>query len=310
MASPRLIGSLYLFLAAAFWGGTYVGSKYLLGSMGPFALVLVRYGLASLVCVPILLLLRTARPAARDLRAFALLGFIGLTLTHSLQFAGTALSTAHAGSLITSSSPVFMVLFAALLLGERITLRTVVSLVLAGAGVVVVIGPGDAGAGPKAVVGDLLLVAAGITWALYSVLVRRFSTRVSSFTLTTYISVFGALFALPLGVPDLLRTRSLDGTAWLAILYLGFISTILAYYLWNRGLQLVEAGTGSVFFFAQPLTGTLFGWLLLGERLTAGFFAGAALILAGVSVALFSAERAGPQHIEEEERAAVRVRGA
>jgi drug/metabolite transporter (DMT)-like permease len=310
MASSRLLGGLYLFLAAAFWGGTYVATKYVLAGMGPFALVLVRYAMASLVLVPLLLLVRVERPSGREMRSLALLGFVGLTLTHSLQFAGTALSSAHAGSLLTSSSPVFMVLFAALLLSERITVRMVVALVLAGIGVIAVIGPGGTGAGPSALVGDVLLVAAGVTWALYSVLVRRYSARVSSFALTTYVSVFGALFALPLGVPDLLRTRPLGGAAWLAILYVGLVSTILAYYLWNRGLQLIEAGAGSVFFFAQPLTGTFFAWLLLREQLTAGFFLGAALILAGVAVALLSFERVDEADARDADVSAVRMPSA
>jgi drug/metabolite transporter (DMT)-like permease len=125
--------------------------------------------------------------------------------------------------------------------------------------------------------------------------VRKVSAYVPSVTLTTYVSVFGALFALPLGVPDLLHTRPLGGPAWIAIFYVGLISTVVAYYLWNRGLELVEAGAGSVFFFAQPLTGTVFAWLLLGERLTMGFFLGAALILAGVSITLLTVERADRQ---------------
>lgn len=299
MRHTRLLGSCSLFIAAGCWGGTYVASKYALGYVGPFTLVLARYALASLIFLP-LLVLRGQDPNARgSLRLIALASFIGLGLSSWAQFFGTALSTAHAGALITSSAPAFMVVFAAMVLGERVTSQKVIALVVASAGVVTVVGPGDIGAGIGAVFGDLLLVVAGVTWALYSVLIRKLTLRIANVTVTGYVTLFGALAAVPLGVPDLVRTGVPTAAVWLSILYIGFISTALAYYLWNKGLELMEAGNASIFFFAQPLTGTFFSWLLLGEKLDAGFFVGGALIVAGVAIASirlptsWSAGRAG-----------------
>jgi drug/metabolite transporter (DMT)-like permease len=102
---------------------------------------------------------------------------------------------------------------------------------------------------------------------------------------TGYVTIIGAAAGLPLGIPDLVRTGVPTPAVWLSILYIGFISTTLAYYLWNKGLELMEAGNASIFFFAQPLTGTFFAWLLLGEKLNVGFFIGGALILIGVAIA-------------------------
>jgi drug/metabolite transporter (DMT)-like permease len=285
MRHHRLLGSCSLFVAAGCWGGTYVASKYALDYVGPFTLVLTRYALASLIFVP-LMLLRGRDPRVRgSLRLLAITSFVGLGLSSWAQFFGTALSTAHAGALITSSAPAFMVIFAAMVLGERVTSQKVTALIVAGVGVVTVVGPGDIGAGPGAVFGDILLVIAGITWALYSVLIRKLTLRIANVTVTGYVTVVGAVAALPLGVPDLVRTGVPTPAVWLSILYIGFISTALAYYLWNKGLELMEAGNASIFFFAQPLTGTFFSWLLLGETLNAGFFIGGALILLGVAIA-------------------------
>lgn len=285
MRHTRLLGSCSLVVAAGSWGGTYVASKYALGYVGPFTLVLARYALAALIFVP-LVLLRRPDPAARGhLRLIAITSFIGLGLSSWAQFFGTALSTAHAGALITSSAPAFMVIFAALVLGERVTSQQVIALIVAGVGVVTVVGPGDIGAGSSAVFGDILLVTAGITWALYSVLIRKLTLRIANVTVTGYVTVIGAVVAIPLGIPDLVRTGVPTVAVGLSILYIGFISTALAYYLWNKGLELMEAGSASIFFFAQPLTGTFFSWLLLGEKLNAGFFIGGALILIGVAIA-------------------------
>lgn len=68
---------------------------------------------------------------------------------------------------------------------------------------------------------------------------------------------------------------------WRGTLYLGVVSTALAFYLWNKGFTLVDASTGSLFFFAQPVVGTLLGWLFLGESLTGRFVVGTAVVIAG-----------------------------
>ena len=65
------------------------------------------------------------------------------------------------------------------------------------------------------------------------------------------------------------------------IAYLGVVSTALAFYLWNKGFTMLDAATGSLFFFAQPVIGAALGWALLGERLSARFLLGTAVIIVG-----------------------------
>jgi drug/metabolite transporter (DMT)-like permease len=75
-------------------------------------------------------------------------------------------------------------------------------------------------------------------------------------------------------------------TIWGGVLYLGIISTALGFLLWNRGLQLLNASSGGLFFFFQPLMGTLLGWLLLGENIGGTFWIGAFLVLIGVLIVI------------------------
>ncbi len=65
-------------------------------------------------------------------------------------------------------------------------------------------------------------------------------------------------------------------------MYIGIVSTAGAFYLWNKGMEIVDAGSGGLFFFFQPLAGTLLGWLFLGEHVGIIFWVGATLILIGV----------------------------
>jgi drug/metabolite transporter (DMT)-like permease len=74
------------------------------------------------------------------------------------------------------------------------------------------------------------------------------------------------------------------------IVYLGVVSTAGAFFLWNKGLELMEAGAGSLFFFFQPVVGAFFGWLLLGETLSWNFFVGGLFIVFGVGLAVLQPE--------------------
>ncbi|KLV14434.1 permease-like protein YdzE [Bacillus altitudinis] len=69
-------------------------------------------------------------------------------------------------------------------------------------------------------------------------------------------------------------------------MYLGIISTALAFFLWNRGLQLMDASSGGLFFFFQPIVGTVLGWMILGEEMGLRSFVGILCIFAGVYTVL------------------------
>jgi drug/metabolite transporter (DMT)-like permease len=70
------------------------------------------------------------------------------------------------------------------------------------------------------------------------------------------------------------------------VLYLGVISTAGAFFLWNKGLQLTEASSGGLYFFFQPLVGTILGWTILEEKISWSFGVGALLIMGGVLLVL------------------------
>jgi drug/metabolite transporter (DMT)-like permease len=113
------------------------------------------------------------------------------------------------------------------------------------------------------------------------VLAGRAARRHSALLTTLYATGFGALFTLPLVDLDFPPPPA---PVWLGVLYLGVVSTAVAFYLWKRSIQLLGAGLPAVLFFAQPIVGGALGALLLGERLGPGFFVGGGLIVIGVLV--------------------------
>ncbi|MEB3052606.1 DMT family transporter [Bacillus pseudomycoides] len=287
-----ILGAICLSLAASIWGGMYVVSKYVLDFIPPLTLVWLRFIIAFVVLYMILKTTKrkqktTIQINKKDWLLFAWIGFIGYFVSITCQFVGTKLSDAHTGSLVTSATPAFMVVFATLILKENLTTRRILSTVLATLGVTIVIG-WDIEVGSY-FIGTIILVGAAITWALLSIYVKIASQQFSSLVITTYAIFFSLFFITPCMIWELQSNPigDLNTTIISGILYLGIISTAGAFFLWNKGLELMDASIGSLFFFFQPIVGSLLGWLLLNETLNRNFFIGGALIIFSVIIATF-----------------------
>lgn len=270
-----LLGSIYLALAASIWGGMYVVVKVVVAVIPPFELVWIRYVIAILALLIVGLIRKQScglirkqswKIHKRDLLLIVAIGIVGNTISIVTQEYGTMLSSAQMGAIITSSTPAFMVIFARLLLKEPLNIKKGTSIILATTGVLFIVGNGHIDTSNQ--LGGISLLVAALTWALMSVLIKRVPNSYSPILVTTY-STFVAIVALtPFVKPSTIFTPLLlDPKILGGLLYLGIVSTACAFLLWNRGLQLLNASSGGLFFFFQPLVGTLLGWILLGEQI-------------------------------------------
>ncbi|MES5955853.1 DMT family transporter [Bacillus fungorum] len=287
-----ILGAICLSLAASIWGGMYVVSKYVLDFIPPLTLVWLRFIIAFVVLYMILKIAEKKQKKnvtirKKDWLLFAWIGFIGYFISITCQFIGTKLSDAHTGSLVTSATPAFMVIFAAIILKEKLTARRLLSTIIATIGVIIVIG-WDIEIGSY-FIGTIILVGAAITWALLSVYVKIASAQFSSLVITTYAIFFSLFFITPFMIWELQAASigTVNTYVILGVLYLGIVSTAGAFFLWNKGLELMDASIGSLFFFFQPIVGSLLGWLLLNETLNSNFFIGGILIICSVFITTF-----------------------
>lgn len=279
-----LLGSIYLALAASIWGGMYVVVKVVVAVIPPLELVWIRYVIAFIALVIIGLIKRQSwRINKRHVSLIVAIGVIGNAISIVTQEYGTMLSSAQMGAIITSSTPAFMVIFARLLLKEQLNWKKGTSVCLATIGVLFIVG--NAHINVSSQLGGISLLVAALTWALMSVLIKRVPNSYSPVVITTYSILVAILVLTPFvyrGLGEIHISKLIDPTIGGGLLYLGIVSTALAFILWNRGLQLLNASSGGLFFFFQPLVGTLLGWLLLGESIGGTFWIGSFLILSGV----------------------------
>lgn len=278
--------------AAAIWGGMYVVSKVVLEVIPPFSLLALRLIMGALV-LGLVIYFRAKKngtPLTLSRENFwtsFLVGFVGYGISLGFQFVGTKLSTASNGSLVTSATPAFVLLFAPFLLGEKPTIRRVLALVVSTLGVLAVIDPRTAELSPSLFWGNMSLLAAALTWALYSVLVRKVSKTLDLLTSSTIMLLGGLPSSIAFSVWEINTQGIGEITPGIigGLLFLGIISTAIAMFLWNYAFAELPAAVASLTFFAQPVVGTLLGWFFLNETITPLFIAGGVLIGIGILIA-------------------------
>jgi drug/metabolite transporter (DMT)-like permease len=295
--TQTLRGALYGITAASLWGAMFVVSDAMMQFIPPFTLLSIRLGIAAPLFASVLALQGCLKLPRRGAMRLMALGVLGFGVSVGSQFVGTSLSSALNGSVITSAAPAFIVLFAWLLLREALTPLKLISGAVATLGVFTILdlaqfslGLAEAGR----LLGDVALAFAAISWAAYSVLVRRASERFSTSAITTYAMIGGFIFCAPLAALELRGTAlpALTLEILAGILFLSVIAMGVANYLWNRAFALVQASVASLFLFAQPLVGALLSNLLLGQAITPRLMLGALLIVIGVLLALQSERQA------------------
>ena len=280
----RLLGGIFLTLAASVWGGMFVAVKIAVEYIPPIPLVWMRYIMAFIVLAAVVVYQReNLKIARKDIALLLSIGVIGHTISIVTQEYGTMFSSAQMGSVITSATPAFMLIFAAWLLKEKMTVRKILSIILATVGVILIAGVDSMDMSKQ--LGAFCSTVAALTWALMSVMLKLIPSRYSPLQINFYAVLTAIICLTPVNLPTVSALpwdKILQPEIIGCVVYMGAISTSIAFLLWNKGLLLMEAGASGLFFFFQPIVGTFLGWLILDEQITLSFWIGSLLIFIGV----------------------------
>lgn len=280
---------LLLALTPLLWAGNWTIAKELVRRVHPADLVMVRWFLAALVLAPIVYWRegRLPRPRGVDWLLIVLCGLTGMAGYNILQYVAQQQTTNINGTLIYTSSPALTFLLAVPLLRERVTPRRALGVVLSLAGTAWILAGGSLEVlrtwrfNP----GDVLMVVASAGWAVYTVVTRVGTRRLSPLALTLYAAAAGTLMMAATRGLYLAAGRAAwslsAGDTW-AVLYIGVVSSAVAYLFWNEGVRRIGAGAASIFANLLPVYTAVLSITLLGERLTLAHAAGGLAVLAGV----------------------------
>jgi drug/metabolite transporter (DMT)-like permease len=212
--------------------------------------------------------------------------FLGLILNQLLSTKGLSLTTAINATLLGTTIPVSTLLVGVMLGTDRATLRRLVGIALAAAGVFYLIGPGRAQFSSATRIGDLLIVSNSFCYGAYIAVSKNLMRRYNALTVITWIFVVGCVVTVPAGAISLAHVplASISWRAWLAILYVVLLPTAGAYYLGGWALARVPPSTVAVYTYLQPLIAFAVAPLVLGESLSLHAVIASLLIFAGVLV--------------------------
>jgi drug/metabolite transporter (DMT)-like permease len=221
----------------------------------------------------------------RDLVMLAVCGMFGFALNQALFYEGLNLSTPIDASLIHVLNPILVMVFASLIIGEKITWIKTGGIALGASGVMILILSGRSISfdGSHAI-GNVLIFLNIVFYALYLVLIKPLIGKYHTTTILKWVSFFGFLFVLPFSLRPALQINfsTITPGAWLAIAYVVVLNTFVAYLLINFALKHVSAGVVSYYSYTQPVLASVMAVSVGQGSITLPKVFAAALIFTGV----------------------------
>ncbi len=277
-----------LALAVLFWAGNWVAARGLRFDAPPVAMAFWRWTIALALFLPISAAVLHAqwRLLLHSWKTLCLLGVLATVLQHIPIYIGLKYTTATNGAILNAATPLFIILLSWIFIGERLRASGIFGVLLALAGVLWIVTRGDPGvlAGLAVNIGDLWVLLATLTWAIYTVCLRWRPASLHPLAFLTGISVVGVAAMLPLYALEVASgaTLKLTAASVLGIAYMGAFATVLAYLFWNNAVQQVGPSRAGPFMYLMPVFTPLLAMVFLDERPRLFHAVGIVLIFLGI----------------------------
>jgi len=291
-----------LLLVAIIWGSTWAVGRFLSygldensrASLEPATAAWLRYAVVVIVFYAWCYFskgenkTRMLPPDSLSWKYTIWLGLLGTMVYQLLFMHGMRWTAAGDASLIIPINPVFTVLLAAPMLGQRISRRMALGLLIGMSGVVTVVGwsPNSGIPFEHRLIGDLMIIGAALSWAATSNLTKILlgENKGTVIEIVVWYSIVGWLMLTPWMIVEIAQTGipAPNDIELLSIAYLGIFSTVLSYVWFVRGIDRIGPTAAASYVFLVPVFGVLSGWALLGENIGASMGVGFILIVLGV----------------------------
>jgi len=298
---PRWLAFALLVFAALSWAGSSVAGRAAAGEVPPMTLAFLRWSIAGLLLLPLgaRQLWAERRLIARHWRimcAFAFFGVVGFTVPY---YVGLQFSEAVNIGILNASAPIMTIVLSFAMLGIAIRPGQAAGIALALIGSLAIIGRGSLETllGFSLNIGDMLALAAFLSWAFYTVMLRWRPADIGPYSFLIAIFGIAALMMLPMYLAELAVGRSFEQNFanWFIIGYSALFPSCLAYLAWNVAVPAVGANAAAITQYLNPVFAVILAVMILGERVETFHLAGIAAILAGIYL---SGSRAGSRRRE------------
>ncbi|MEO0341869.1 MAG: DMT family transporter [Pseudomonadota bacterium] len=293
-----LIAAALAMTAVLCWAGNFVLGRAIRADVPPIGLAFWRWVLASLILLPVALY--ASKEAWQDARknwiAVAALGLFGAAMFQSFAYLGLARTEALNALLILTTNPLTVMILAYFVLGDRVSPRQILGIVISfcGAAYLITRGSWEVLANLSFNAGDFWILAAVVAWGCYSVSLKFKPNNVTPLLLVFLTSVGGIILLLPFYIFETLTMQAVQlswSTLW-AVGYTGIFASIVAFLSFNGAVARIGPGRAVTFLHMMPVIGSILAVVFLGERFAFYHWIGFPIVLVGVLIATLSLSKA------------------
>ena len=285
--NSKIKAHIALFLVALIYGANYTIAKDVLDNehIKPIGFILMRVITGLILFTIIHTLYVKEKVERKDFFRLILCGLFGVAINQTFFFSGLKLTTPINASLIMTTTPILVLIASSIIIGEKITLRKVLGIVVGCSGAVLLILNGEKINFEKdQILGDLMIFINATSYGIYLVMVKSLMKKYNPITVVKWVFIFGTLFVFPFGYNELTEVQwhTFDLSIWLAIAYVLICTTFLAYLFNAYALKTVNPSVVSIYIYLQPLLATLVALVFAKDNLAMIKVISGALIFLGV----------------------------
>lgn len=282
----KLRAHIALAIANLLFGLNYPIAKGLMPYyLQPIDIILIRASISAFMFWMLQYLFFREKTQKSDMIRLALCGLFGVSVNQLLFFEGLNLSTPVDASIIMVTNPIMVMIFAAILLHEKMNLLKIAGILLGGCGALITILYGkELISGSDPLKGNLLLFVNAMSYGIYLVLVKPLMHKYNPFTVMKWTFLFGLVFIIPFSFHSFENPRWNDFTdyTWFALAYVVIATTILTYLFIAYSMKQLNPTVASFYIYFQPVISGVMTMLMFDEKISVVKIISALMIFAGV----------------------------
>lgn len=285
--------------ATIFWSGNFIVARGLTDNIPPVSLAFWRWTIAVIVLMPFALkhLFLDWAVIKSNIKYLTITSILGVSVFNTLIYIASHTTTAINLSLIAITFPVFIIILSRIFYKEAITLNKGLGILLVITGVVTLITQGDLSILKNISFskGDLWMLLAAITFAIYSLLVKQKPTQIGAWSFQMSTFIIGLLFLAPFYIWEAqtsdFQIQLINDNTLYSIIYVGIFASLISYLLWSKAIEILGPTKSSMIYYTLPIFSGLSAYLFLGEAIKTLHLLSMLLIISGVLIAIYEPKK-------------------
>ena len=282
---------ILLVLTTIFWSGNFiVGKAATIYDIPPFSLNFFRWLFAGIILIPFTFkeIILKKNYIKENVGLFIILGITSITVFNSIVYYSLYFTQVITGVLMISTIPIWIILISSLLKIEKTNIYQIFGILLSLIGVVAIITKSDLEVikGLEFNKGDLSIIVAMFSWAIFSTLLKKKKLKVSQITLLQVVIIFGLIFLTPIYIIELLLGNYiiLEKPFFLTLAYVVIFPGLLSFLFWIKGISIIGANRSGIFLHLMPIFGSVFAIIIFKEKIMFYHLIGAIFIIFGIRI--------------------------